>query len=202
MNGLKSGYLTKNLFIKAVECPTKMFYATNQEYKDKTEENEFYRALQEGGFQVEELAKLYHPNGHNLHFPDRTRGLEETKKKLSEVSDITLYEASIVYNNCFARIDILVKKGNKLDLIEVKSKSIDSTDYSFVTKKNYIRSVWKKYLYDVAFQTYVLSKAYPQLTVIPYLMLVDTSKLTTIDGLNQLIKINRDEHNRVLITHS
>ena len=202
MNGLKSGYLTKNLFIKAVECPTKMFYATNLEYKDKTEENEFYRALQEGGFQVEELAKLYHPNGHNLHFSDRTRGLEETKKKLSEVSNITLYEASVDYNNCFARIDILVKKGNKLDLIEVKSKSIDSTDYSFVTKKNYIRSEWKKYLYDVAFQTYVLSKAYPQLTVTPYLMLVDTSKLATIDGLNQLIKINRDEHNRVLITHS
>ena len=135
MNGLNSGYLTKNLFIKAVECPTKMFYASNQEYIDKTEENEFYQALQEGGFQVEELAKLYHLSGHNLHFPDRTQGIEETKRILREFSNITLYEASVVYDNCFARIDILIKKGNALDLIEVKSKSIDSTDYSFTTQK-------------------------------------------------------------------
>ncbi|PWI47371.1 hypothetical protein CEE45_12315 [Candidatus Heimdallarchaeota archaeon B3_Heim] len=202
MNGLNTKFLSKNLFVQATECPTKIFYASNPAYVDKTEENEFYLALQEGGFQVEELARLYHPNGHNLHIPDRTRAIEETERILLQASDITLYEASVVYNNCFARIDILIKEGNKLDLIEVKSKSIDSTDYSFLTKKGFIRSNWKRYLYDVAFQTYVLSRAYPQFTVTPYLMLADTSKPATIDGLNQLIKINRDEHNRILITHA
>ena len=99
MNGLNSKFLTKNLFIQATECPTKIFYASNPTYVDKTEENEFYKALQEGGFQVEELARLYHPNGHNLHIPDRTRAVEETERILQEASDITLYEASVVYNN-------------------------------------------------------------------------------------------------------
>ncbi len=111
-------------------------------------------------------------------------------------------EASVVHDNCFARIDILIKKGKEIDLIEVKSKSIDSTKDSFLTKKDFIRSEWKKYLYDVAFQTFVLSHAYPEYTITPYLMLADTSKQSSIDGLNQLIKINRDKHNRILITHA
>ncbi len=202
MKGSNSKYLSKNLFIKAIECPTKMYYASNPEYADKTEENEFYKALQEGGFQVEELARLYHPNGHNLHIPDRTKAIEETARKIDENSDITIYEASVVHDNCFARIDILIKKRKKLDLIEVKSKSIDSTDDSFLTNKGFIRSGWKKYLYDAAFQTFVLSQAYPEYTITPYLMLADTSKQSSIDGLNQLIKINRDEHNRILITYA
>lgn len=78
MSRPNSRYLSKNLFIKAIKCPTKMFYASNAGYTDKTEENEFYKALQEGRFQVEELARLYHPNGHNLHIPDRTQAIEET----------------------------------------------------------------------------------------------------------------------------
>ncbi len=91
MRGSNSRYLSKNLFVKAIECPTKMYYASNPEYADKTEENEFYKALQEGGFQVEELARLYHPNGHNLHIPGRTQAIEETARNLDENSDITIY---------------------------------------------------------------------------------------------------------------
>jgi hypothetical protein len=71
-----------------------------------------------------------------------------------------------------------------------------------VTRKNYIRSEWKSYLYDIAFQTFVFSKAYPEYTIIPYLMLVDTSKKATVDGMNQLIKINRDTSNQIIITHA
>ena len=88
MNGLNSKFLSKNLFVQATECPTRIFYTSNPGYVDKTEENEFYQALQEGGFQVEELARLYHPNGHNLQFPDRMRAIKETERILQEASDI------------------------------------------------------------------------------------------------------------------
>ena len=202
MSNRKTHYLTKNRFIKAIECPTKMYYASNPNYVDKYEENEFQQALQEGGFQVEELARLYHPNGHNLHYKDQVRGIKETKIFIDDSSDVTLYEASVAYNNCFARIDILIKKGNNLELIEIKSKSVDSTDYSFLTKKNYLRAEWKKYLYDVAYQTYVLSKTYPEFTITPYLILVDKSRSATVEGLNQLIKINRDENNKIKISYT
>jgi hypothetical protein len=202
MNTQNKQLLTKQLFIKALDCPTKMYYSVNPNYVDKTEENEFYQSLQEGGFQVEELARLYHPDGNNLHNPDKIQAIEATKKLLEENSEITLYEASVAYNNCFSRIDILTKRNSNLDLIEVKSKSIKSSTTSMLTKNGFIKAEWKRYLYDIAFQTYLFSNAYPQYTITPYLMLVDTSKTASIDGMNQLIKINREAHQEIKITHT
>ena len=45
----KKHYLTKSRFIKALECPTKMYYSANKDYAS-TQANEFYLALQEGGY--------------------------------------------------------------------------------------------------------------------------------------------------------
>ena len=184
-------YLTKSLFIKALECPTKMYYASNKEYIDKTELSEFYSALQDGGFQVEELARLYHPGGIKLNSFDKTKAVTETKQLLNQNNSLILYEPSIVVGQCYARIDILIKNNSNLELIEVKAKSIDSTNYSFTTNKNYIKAEWKKYLYDVAFQTYLMQQMFPEYDINPYLMLVDKSKTVTVHGLNQLIKIDK-----------
>jgi len=95
------------------------------------------------------------------------------------------------------RIDILVKEGTNLRLIEVKSKSFDSTnDQDFLTKKGTIKSAWKPYIHDVAFQKYVLEKACPEYKVSTYLMMVDKSVNCPTDRLNQKFRIVKDETNR------
>jgi len=60
-------------------------------------------------------------------------------------------------------------------LIEVKAKSFDSTnaEYEFEGKKGNLSSSWKSYLFDVAFQKYVINKAFPQYNVKPFLMLAE-----------------------------
>ena len=57
-------YLTKSRFKLAQECPTKLFYTKKSDiYPDNKEVDPFLEALSEGGQQVGELAKLYHPGG-------------------------------------------------------------------------------------------------------------------------------------------
>ncbi len=44
---------------------------------------------------------------------------------------------------------------------------------------------WSEYVYDVAFQKYVITKAYPDCNVHAYLMLANKNAVCTVAGLNQ-----------------
>ena len=52
------------------------------------------------------------------------------------------------------------------------------------------------YLYDVAFQQYVIEKSMPSFSVTPYLMLANKDKKATVDGLNQKFKISKTSNLR------
>ena len=73
---------------------------------------------------VGELAKLYFPGGHEVSTLDYDKALAETSQLLLK-DEIVIFEAAVAFQNLFCRIDVLVKKGNELQLIEVKAKSID-----------------------------------------------------------------------------
>ena len=55
--------LTKSRFKLGLECPNKLFYTRKKEYANKKQEDSFLQALAQGGFQVEELARMHYPNG-------------------------------------------------------------------------------------------------------------------------------------------
>ncbi|MFN9957659.1 MAG: DUF2779 domain-containing protein, partial [bacterium] len=76
-------------------------------------------------------------------------------------------------------MDVLVKEGNAVQLIEVKSKSLKAQK-GFLGEKGQITSEWLPYLLDVAFQTHVLRSSHPELRVDPYLMLVDPEVMNPI----------------------
>jgi len=145
-------YLTKSRFKLATECPTKLFYTGKKKYANASLDNPFLEALAGGGFQVGELAKHYFPGGHNIHTLDYDEALKQTNKLL-EQDEVVIYEAAVKYNNLFIRVDVLVKRNNYIKLYEVKAKSIDLTNNSFLKKddKNVLAN-WKPYLFDVAFQ--------------------------------------------------
>ena len=192
----KPRYLTKSRFKLGVECPTKLFYTGKKEYPDQKMDDSFLAALAEGGFQVGELAKLYFPNGHDITSLDYEEAEKQTLDLLKQ-DNVIIYEPAIRFKNLFIRIDVLVKKGNHFDLIEVKAKSFDeSEDDPFLNKNGTIKSTWKSYLYDIAFQRHVLAGAYPQANIASYLMMADKNISCPTEGLNQKFKIVRDESNR------
>ncbi|WP_431158813.1 DUF2779 domain-containing protein [Winogradskyella poriferorum] len=188
-------YLTKSRFKTGLECPNKLFYTKKDEYANQKDENPFLEALASGGFQVEELARLHYPNGHLV---DDVQGdkydyeekVEETNQLLQN-ENVVIYEAAFKYNNLFIRVDILEKKGHQINLIEVKAKSFKEG-----YKEVKYNSEWKFYLFDVAFQKYVIEKAHPHFRVKPYLMLADQLKTASIDGLNQMFRIKKNNGNR------
>jgi hypothetical protein len=184
-----------------MECPTKLYYTDKAAYSNLKSTDAFLQALAESGYQVAELAKAYYPDGENLGTLDDEQAITETAKLLKR-DRVIIYEAAIQHENLFIRADILVKEQDHLTLLEVKSKSIGSKDKPpFLTSRGpkRILSDWKPYIFDIAFQKYVLSKVYPDFRLSTYLMLVDKTASCPSSGLNQKFKITKDEKGRVKV---
>ncbi|GAA0301610.1 hypothetical protein GGQ92_002235 [Gracilibacillus halotolerans] len=196
---METRYLTKSHFKLAMECPTKLFYIGKEEYSNNNLEDPFLEALSKGGFQVGELAKAYYPGGQTIDTLDNKKAVEETSELLKQKNCI-IYEAALKYEDYLIRVDILVKQGNDIKLIEVKAKSIDynneNKDTIFVKTrgkdKGGLKSDWKPFIQDVAFQTYVAEKTLPDNEITPYLMLVNKNAKSPSDGLNQKFKISKN----------
>ncbi len=185
-------YLTKSRFKLASECPTKLFYTgKNNVYANQKIDDPFLMALAKGGFQVGELAKCYFPGGIEVVAGrgDYESALSQTDELLLS-ENVTIFEAAIRYRKFFIRVDVLVKIGNQLELIEVKSKSYREGESQFFGKTGtWIDATWKPYLYDVAFQKHVVLNAFPDHTVSAYLMLADKASFCPTDGLNQKFRV-------------
>ena len=187
-----SRYLTKSRFKLALECPTKLYYTRkDNEYANKSKKDKFLNALAEGGYQVGELAKYYHPNGYEVLSKGDDDQLKETSELLQK-QKVIIYEPAIKFENFFIRVDVLVKDGNNVELIEVKAKSF-SSESEFFSKKGYISSSWRSYLYDIAFQNWVTENVYPHWKITPYLMLADKNKRSSVTDMNQLFTIKKNQ---------
>ena len=185
-------FLTKTLFKKGLECPIKL----SVDYESSEDKNEFLDALADGGFQAEELSRLYYSPGVLIEDYDYANSLQKTRDLIKKPKSI-IYEAAFLHENLFIRTDILVKTDNVIKVIEVKAKSFDSTmENIFKSKSGNIRQQWRTYLFDLAFQKYVVKKNYPEYKVESHLMLADKSKKASIDGLNQLFQIAKDPNVR------
>lgn len=186
-------YLTKSRYKLALECPTKLYYTGKENVYPSTKSDDIFLArLAEGGFQVGEMAKLCFPGGHEIKSKNHEEALEQTRELLQQ-NAVVIYEAAIRHENCFIRSDILIKRGNVLELIEVKAKSY-SRETEFITEKGALDSRWQPYIADVAFQRHVIRQAFPQAKVSGYLMLVNKEAVAARPGLNQLFQIERREH--------
>lgn len=185
-------YLTKSRFKLALECPTKLYYTGKKDYPDRKMDDSFLQALAQGGYQVGELAKCYFPGGINIDELDHAVALAKTAE-LMQRENVVVFEAAFAFGNLFIRADIVKKQGNHLYLYEVKAKSFDpGNPKKPMFKDGAVVSKWEPYLYDVAFQKYVISNAHPDLKVIAYLMVANKAAVCEVDGLNQRFFIRKD----------
>lgn len=190
--------LTKSRFKLGLECPNKLFYTGKKEYANKKQEDPFLLALAEGGFQIEEYARMHFPGGVLIEGNDGDyQHLWERTQELLLQENVIIYEAAFLHDGLFIRTDILVKKGNNIKLIEVKSKSFDpNDDYLFFGKRGAMVASWKPYLFDVAFQKHVMQLCYPGWQINSSIMMANKSAMTTIDGLNQFFRVSNKAGNR------
>ncbi|MEO8649279.1 MAG: DUF2779 domain-containing protein [Acidobacteriota bacterium] len=190
--------LTKSRFKLATVCPTKLYYTGKPDiYPDRSVDDPFLLALSTGGFQVGELAKSYFPGGVEIGSKpgDHVEAVAATDRELQKENAV-IFEAAVRHEGFFIRIDILVKSGDRLEVIEVKSKSYEEGVSAFFGARGGISSEWKEYLYDVAFQKMVVQAAFPQADVSSYLMLADKAAVCPSNGLNQKFRVRTRENGR------
>ena len=185
--------LSKSRFVQGLGCPQKLVYGRDSKvYRNRSSEDSFLASLAEGGFQVGELAKAHFPGGHDVKPINQAEALAETNALLAQ-ENVVIFEAAIQFENCFIRVDVLEKIGNRFRIHEVKAKSYSlDEDGDLLTKKGVPGAEWAKYLYDVAFQKWVVRRAFPNSNVTANLMLVDKASVSPVDGLNQCFRIVRE----------
>ena len=185
--------LTKSRFKQALECPTKLFYTKKKQYPSSKTEDAFLQSLAEGGFQVEELARMNYPDGIAILGDDwKYEELASRTTELLKRENVTIFEAAFLYDGLFIRVDILDKTGDEIKLIEVKAKSIRKDSHTgFFGKRGALESGWVPYLYDVAFQKFVIEESQPSWKVKAYLMLANKDAVSTVDGINQSFRVSK-----------
>ena len=195
---MKQKLFTKSAFKIALECPRRLYYAYDSKlYANQDLTDDFLKSLADGGFQVGELAKVYYgvKGDADIDVLEYDESVEKTKELFNN-ENINIAEAAFRYGNLFVRADIIEKKGNDITLIEVKAKSWKSGE-DFFGKDKAIKSDIKPYVYDVAFQKYVIVNALKELypdqtfTVKARLMMADKKRNATVDGLNQMFRIRK-----------
>lgn len=186
-------FLTKNDFLVARTCPTKLYYK-KLGYASLLDDDPYMEFLADGGFMVEAMAKLLFPDGREVdQWDEPMRAFQETRETLTG-GDATLFEATVVHENLLTRVDILQRQGAALHVIEVKSSSFNSeTDgpNPFRGKKGGIALEWREYLEDIAFQTVVLRRAFSELKVVPFLCIVDKAKSATENATFDDFRVRR-----------
>jgi hypothetical protein len=183
----KPRFLTKSRFKTGHECATKLHYLDDPNFANNKSDDAFLKALADGGYQVGELAKIYHPKGIQVTERDHQVATQKTQELLKK-DIVTIFEAAFMYKNLFVRVDVLVKKGNAIRLLEVKSSSWKSTD-SLLTKKGFISSDWEEYVADIAFQRYVVMKVHPEFKYACDLLLADKEQEATVNGIHQRFRL-------------
>ena len=191
-------YLTKSRFSLALECPTKLTYSDNAGYANADATNEFLLALADGGHQVGALAKCLFPGGIEIDAIGHDAQVTQTEASLAE-ADVTLFEAAIRVGRLFIRTDLLSKSGTRLDLYEVKAKGIDPENPEIVGKRGGFLAGMRPYLYDVAFQRYVLRKAFPEAEIHSHLVMPNKTAICGEPRLAQRLTIHKAD-GRVRIT--
>ena len=190
-------YLSKSDFKVAKTCATKLYYKKNK-YSSLNEENDYLSLLADGGFMIGKLAQLLYPEGYEIE-GNVTDSINLTEQIISSNENVVLFEPSIFVDNQLVRVDIFIKKGNDIEIIEVKSKSYNSDDLALSkvpNKKGKIKNYWldvdfKPYLEDIAYQKKVVQDKFPQCNVKAYLMMPDKSKINQHEDLIKWFVLNK-----------
>lgn len=193
-------YLTKSDFKVARSCATKLYYK-KLGYPTNSQMTPYMKSLSEGGFILGKMARLLYPEGVEVGVYDSVEKAIAQTKILLKQKNITLFEPVIYSDRKLVRVDILVKQGNQIQLIEVKSKQFNSIENErqiqerginiFRGKREgKVNSIWRPYIEDLAYQTWILAEMLREengdaekAEIFPHLLLPDIAKSTQIDRL-------------------
>lgn len=183
-------YLTKSDFLIAKDCNKKMYYKKNN-YTNHVFEDEFTTLLAEGGLLVEYVAEMLFENGQTVDYKSNEANIAMTKKLISENDNITLFGPMFRHKKAITKMDILVKKGDTFTLYDVHSSSFNGDKEVLLNKNGTVKADKKKLIEDIAFQIHLLGSNYPDMYLVPFLMVLDKTKKSKYPNLLNNFKFEK-----------
>jgi len=187
-------YLTKSDFLIASDCDRKMFYKKNN-YINHSYEDEFMSLLAEGGLLVEYVAKMLFEGGQEVDYKSNEANITMTNKLIEDNENIILFDPSFRHKKLLTKVDIIVKEGNTLTIYDVHSSSFNGPEEPIFNKNGTVKADKISLLEDTAFQVYVLQKKYPEMRIIPMLMVLDKTKKNRYPNLLNNFKFEKTKIN-------
>ncbi len=116
--------LSKSSFLKGLQCEKDLYlYKHHYDWADEITDSQ--QAIFQTGHNVGKLAQSLFPGGvdASLPFEDHSRSDEQIKltKELIDSGQKVIYEAAFLFDEVLVIADILVRRGNKWKIYEVKS---------------------------------------------------------------------------------
>lgn len=152
--------LSKSLFKIGLECPLRIKHSlTKPSLPRRSGADEYMRMLAEGGYMFEKLVRIYHP-GEDMYVPKEAHetAFARTLAKIS-TGDCTLHEATFTFDGLMARSDMVRVRGTIIDIIEIKSASVEADPEGKADNSCLLKAEWESYVVDLAYQVHVASQA-------------------------------------------
>jgi hypothetical protein len=194
--------LSKSDYTLARTCDTKLYFRENR-FPDTRASSPYLQLLADGGFMVDALARAQRADGVLLEPTwDAVADFAKTCELL-ERDTVTIFQATLLSGKRFARVDIIEKRGDDVSLIEVKAKSFDRVahaddlaaggkgEFRAKRKPHAHLAAWLPKFEDLTFQVLMFEKLFPAVRVRPYIVLIDKTKRTTLDGAPRFFEIVR-----------
>ncbi|MDX1671543.1 MAG: hypothetical protein R3211_04325, partial [Balneolaceae bacterium] len=172
MSSPKSGHtvFTKSLFRAGNECLTKLYYRSRDDY---AENGSHLPYMAHNAFNKQMLGLLLKrslPTGYVVENGSYSEMNCTTEQRL-EQSDVVIYNASFLIDHLFAKVPVVVKKGQQLDAYFVQTRAVRSLKPNLRNRNGVIRAKWVDYLLEIAFQMLVMERKYPDWEIRPWLVL-------------------------------
>lgn len=154
-------------------CPRAAFYGWRGR-ASKSGNDPFLTYLCEEATTVRKVAKRLFPDGQVIDVKDGPVADKATRNALQQ-EDATVFDGTILEASFIIRPHVLIRKGSDLYVIGIKSKSGNLQQHQegklFINCYGDIRAAYREVILDLAFEVDVLRRAFPDLAVIPYLLL-------------------------------
>lgn len=183
----KTNFLTKADFKLWRSCPTKLLYKLKG-LPSNADGNSFLKFLANEGERVGRCARRLFCSGILVQELDPIAAFARTWEIMHTHENITLFEPCFIADGLVARPDIVKKQGHKLWLFEAKAASDKEWDRPIeellVTIHGTIRSHFREYVDDLAFQSAVIQACHPDMRITHQLILPRKEALAGRDEID------------------
>jgi hypothetical protein len=185
---MRAKYFTKHLFRVGLQCPAKLYYKACS-YPEDIAIRPFLEHAGFNGYNLKKLAALQYPESVVVRGKNREEAFSITKKLLEKDAP-TLFNASFISRQCYAKATILQKNGRHVKLSDIRTKVINPRKHTLLNNRGELYNKWKQYVIDIAYKVFVIRQLYPEWKIESFLILPDKTKVAANDMLLQKLQNN------------